>query len=256
MKKKKRAFTLIELLVVIAIIAVLLSVLIPSLQRAKNQAKRSTCASYLHQCGIALTVYSAKDSRERLPTANSYRPDLIPLSVYDAIKSTSDDQRIMVCPLDRKFKKVQISGMDNPRFNGIYDMEPFPTQNINPPSMLMGYFYLAGKDQNKWDWKFMEPDAFKWISPQKASERGNLQLMVDIAHRASGTEGQWTEVVHRKEGYILMYYEVGDPIEPEEIGAEGINSLQLDGSVFWKGIDDTRKHPRSQPGSYRSYGWW
>jgi hypothetical protein len=82
-------------------------------------------------------------------------------------------------------------------------------------------------------------------------------LIVDIAHRASGSEGQWTEVVHRREGYTLIYYEAGgDGIEPAEIGAEGVNSLQLDGSVNWKGINNTQKHPRSQPGPFRSYGYW
>ena len=44
---KKRAFTLIELLVVIAIIAVLMAVLMPSLQRVKKQARDSVCRSNL-----------------------------------------------------------------------------------------------------------------------------------------------------------------------------------------------------------------
>ncbi len=51
------AFTLIELLVVIAIIAVLLSVLIPSLSAAREQAKSAVCLSNLKRLGIGLTMY-------------------------------------------------------------------------------------------------------------------------------------------------------------------------------------------------------
>ena len=72
---KKRGFTLIELLVVIAVIAVLLSVLIPSLKRAKDFAKRVVCATRLKQVGTGMKLYS--DSYETLPDAidNTGKPE-------------------------------------------------------------------------------------------------------------------------------------------------------------------------------------
>jgi len=53
----KRGFTLVELLVVIAIIALLLSILMPSLSKARSAAKRMVCASNLKQINLAMRLY-------------------------------------------------------------------------------------------------------------------------------------------------------------------------------------------------------
>ena len=58
-------FTLIELLVVVAIIAVLLSILMPSLGAARRQAKRLLCATQLSQLGLAHQLY-ANDNNDKL----------------------------------------------------------------------------------------------------------------------------------------------------------------------------------------------
>lgn len=55
---KKRAFTLIELLVVISIIALLVSILLPALAKARETAKVALCASQLRQSNVALLMYS------------------------------------------------------------------------------------------------------------------------------------------------------------------------------------------------------
>jgi prepilin-type N-terminal cleavage/methylation domain-containing protein len=55
---KSRGFTLIELLVVVAVIALLMAILMPSLQRARRQAKTVACQAQLHQWGLVFSAYT------------------------------------------------------------------------------------------------------------------------------------------------------------------------------------------------------
>lgn len=65
-----RGFTLIELLVVIAIISLLVSILLPSLNKAKELAKRSVCASNFKNIGTAMVTY-AEDNNAKYPSGRA-----------------------------------------------------------------------------------------------------------------------------------------------------------------------------------------
>jgi prepilin-type N-terminal cleavage/methylation domain-containing protein len=68
MRTNKTGFTLVELLVVISIIALLLSVLMPALSKARDQAKKIVCGNILRQTGISMASY-AGNNKGKYPTA-------------------------------------------------------------------------------------------------------------------------------------------------------------------------------------------
>ncbi|MHC4694076.1 MAG: type II secretion system protein [Planctomycetota bacterium] len=68
--RNKKAFTLVELLVVIAIIALLMALLLPALERAREQGKRAMCLNNLRQMMIAWNLY-ADDNDDKIVNGNT-----------------------------------------------------------------------------------------------------------------------------------------------------------------------------------------
>ena len=113
MHNRKNGFTLIELLVVIAIIALLLSVLLPSLSRVKERAKQIICKTNLRSVGIAIRLYLEDYDGKTYPDhGNEYQwsdpvtgmevaPDSPDAYWGLAYKDYTEDPKVFGCPTFR-----------------------------------------------------------------------------------------------------------------------------------------------------------
>ncbi|MGD8453339.1 MAG: type II secretion system protein [Phycisphaerae bacterium] len=100
----RRAFTLIELLVVIAILAMLLTILLPSLQQARETAKDTLCLTHMKELGVAMHLY-AGDARDTLPSSETWVDHATAILHYDQpadamTRTRSTMPKILFCPLD------------------------------------------------------------------------------------------------------------------------------------------------------------
>lgn len=123
MKRTKKGFTLIELLVVIAIIAVLMAILMPSLKRAREQARRTTCANQVRQQTLALLMYAQQNNCKMPLMTSSGGEWLWDISYFatDAIIKNGGSKKIFRCPsnqintsTDNYWRYTEFPGIEAP----------------------------------------------------------------------------------------------------------------------------------------------
>ncbi len=205
---QRAAFTLVELLVVIAVIALLVSILTPSLQHARELARRASCGANLHGTALAYQVY-ANDHETRLPLffhnskqqnhwiwyggasgSSTYKPHWF----WQGLLYTGgslDGPRVLYCPSNR----IERHAFNSPS-------NPWPVQDFTSTVSTYGNRPVACK-QASWSW------TTAW---ERAPKRLRLPEMLDKA-------------------MIGDYF--GLPVYVDQRHADGINMAYTDGAVHW-----------------------
>ena len=242
---RDKAFTLIELLVVIAIIAILVSILMPSLSKAKEIARRSSCALQMRTIGLASLMF-ATDRDSFLPVvfpgpgvwahADNYDPGGPPMwlkmlwPAEDYASGTYKDRRnvgglgyladkaLMRCP----------SRTDHYPVNPALNVDVLYTQNdlFNEQSYYATYHYMGGSAQMIFN-AFGGPNTHRpyyLVSMEK--QQPGMALMIDmvVPHEYTVYSGGGG----RNYAWLLQTNHWGRDNKPQ-----GGNVTRVDGSTQW-----------------------
>ena len=244
---QRRAFTLIELLVVIAIIAILASLLLPTLSKAKIRAVRSQCAGNLKQWGIAVTMY-AGDNQESFPAnptsdgaagfawmALRLNTNFYPQYVYRNIPGAKTNRRnkqdVLYCPTDE--------------WHRAYEAD-------NVAVTLIGYQFLPGRDSAGWA-NYNSHGLGEWVYRKKmGTAYSRAPVMIDKI-QATGSSPTSALTWFGQTGSGKGSFPFASHREATGT-AMGANFLSEDGSVGWRKFNLANYKKTIEVGSAAS-GW-
>jgi len=175
-----RAFTLIELLVVVAIISLLVSILLPSLNKAKELARGVVCAANLNQIGLAFAMYT-HEWEDRLPAVSvwwSHLDAYIPTVRYQDYPTASTAWK---CPT-----------------NDLY----WQGTNVTSGYVVNYYMqpYTYGEGSGWWPWDFAERSRIEALR-----DAGSIVLVADGSQSPNPLYPYSTHMYY----YQLPWYDVG-----------------------------------------------
>ena len=208
--RRDKGFTLIELLIVVAIIGILVSILMPSLGKAREKARRAVCLSNLKNCGVVSVLY-ANDNKMRLNPSDGSNPAVESLHWLGAGTQKGFDPYI---------NNWDITNCSNWPSTGAN----IAAQGVNYNSaQMIGFVYSGGLDIRN-----LQGPGEDWIAPQRLTDESNLMLWSDWIM----TSNSWGATIpHSFSGF--RQGADGIQLDLKKLGSEGGNILLLNGSAKW-----------------------
>jgi len=260
----KKAFTLIELLVVISIIALLLSILMPALRKARKLVQRTVCLSNVKQQGLGLLMYS-QEYNDTMPLSAYYGGNrwLWDVSYFttDVMIASGGDKKIFRCPgnpIDTmrteywRYTEVSLAGA-NPAAVAAVDATPEPATVYGRQwhFRVVSYFYMMEFYNNPTDKVYGRGQTpglpnVQWVT--KTDQMKNLfatPLVTDCT--AKYPNGDWT--LPKTPGQWSM----GTNHMAELDEPWGSNILYADNHAAWRPFQGETAHPNHEHGDWCTY---
>ena len=184
---RRKAFTLIELLVVIAIIALLLSIMLPALRRAKGQARAVVCRSNLHQIGLAANLYT-EEYNGFIPRGSS---DGTPLWFVQFLPYVGHQEN------ETDYRNVKI-----------YKCPSFPRSGTglnNVPNSKQTVCFVIN------DWTFLDRDDDTGFYISKPTKMSVFKSPVSTIYLADNEDGFWRPIVQTEDSQDINRCDIFHP---------------------------------------------
>ena len=242
---KKKGFTLIELLVVISIIALLVSILMPALSRAREQARKTVCASNLRSNALALRIY-AEQNNDKLPAGRDVAwPWDVTYWTSDIILKNGGDKEIFYCPANKKADPEndidwRFGECDQLKVTELPNPEPTDATQRKGYIRVTSYFWMLDNEAGNRNDTQTQKDVFpnrRWISNiGKVKTPVEVELVTDCVAREVNS-ANYSEI---KAGGKWNNWRIYDSSNHLSRGTDvsGGNAAFVDGHCEWRNKQD------------------